>query len=106
MITRLEHQPPNVHIVIATRSDPPLPLARWRVRNRMTEFRAADLRFTVEEAAAFLNEVMGLHLTQQLICAMPSCNVMTAATCSTFSNGATSSSNRLMHAASGTATIH
>nr|WP_290665988.1 LuxR C-terminal-related transcriptional regulator [Ardenticatena sp.] len=66
----LEHQPPNVHMVIATRSDPPLPLARWRVRNRMTEFRATDLRFTIEEAAAFLNEIMGLHLTDEAIAAL------------------------------------
>ena len=63
----LEHQPPNVHVVLATRSDPPLPLARWRVRNRISELRAADLRFTIEEAGAFLNEIMGLHLADDVV---------------------------------------
>ena len=59
----LEHLPPRMHLVIATRSDPPLPLARLRGRGELTELRAIDLRFTPEEAAAFLNEAMGLGLS-------------------------------------------
>ena len=59
----LEHLPPRMHLVIATRSDPPLPLARLRGRGELTELRASDLRFTPEEAAAFLNEAMGLGLS-------------------------------------------
>jgi LuxR family transcriptional regulator, maltose regulon positive regulatory protein len=51
--------------VIAGRVDPPLPLSRLRGRAELTELRAADLRFTVDESAAFLNEVMGLHLPAQ-----------------------------------------
>jgi LuxR family maltose regulon positive regulatory protein len=58
----VEHLPPQVHLVLATREDPSLPLARWRARGQLTELRAADLRFTPAEAAAFLNDVMGLHL--------------------------------------------
>lgn len=59
----LDHLPPQLHLVIATRVDPPLPLARLRARGQLVEVRAADLRFTTEEAAAFLHEVMGLHLS-------------------------------------------
>jgi len=51
-----------MHLVVASRSDPPLPLTRLRARGDLTELRAADLRFTPDEAAAFLNEVMGLDL--------------------------------------------
>ncbi len=58
----LEHCPRTLHLVIATRSDPPLPLAHLRARGQMVELRAADLRFTESEAAQFLNDVMGLHL--------------------------------------------
>lgn len=59
----LEHLPPPVHLVIATRDDPQLPLARVRARGQLTELRAADLRFTADEAAAFLNQAMGLNLS-------------------------------------------
>ena len=52
----LEHLPPHVHVVLSTRADPDLPLARWRVRGELVEVRAADLRFTSDEAAAYLNE--------------------------------------------------
>ena len=52
-----------MHVVIASRSGPPLPLARLRWRGESTELRAADLRFTPDEAAAFLNEMMGLNLS-------------------------------------------
>ncbi len=58
----LEHCPNTFHLVIATRSDPPLPLARLRARGQTVELRAADLRFTEPEAAQFLNDVMGLRL--------------------------------------------
>ena len=58
------------HLVLATREDPPLPLARLRAGGRMTEVRAADLRFTPSEAAAFLNQVMGLRLSAQDIAAL------------------------------------
>ena len=50
----LEHLPAQLHLVLATREDPQLPLARWRVRSQMIEVRAADLRFTAGEAATFL----------------------------------------------------
>ncbi|MHB1357323.1 MAG: LuxR C-terminal-related transcriptional regulator [Anaerolineae bacterium] len=59
----LEHLPPQMHLVIATREDPDLPLARLRARGQLTELRAADLRFTPSEAAEFLNQVMGLNLS-------------------------------------------
>ena len=59
----LEHLPAQVHLVIATRADPPLPLARLRARGELVEIRAADLRFTADEAAAYLNGAMGLALT-------------------------------------------
>jgi LuxR family maltose regulon positive regulatory protein len=58
----LAHLPPRLHLVIVTREDPPLPLARLRARGQLTELRAADLRFTPAEAAVFLNEAMGLDL--------------------------------------------
>ncbi|MBK8618442.1 MAG: helix-turn-helix transcriptional regulator [Anaerolineales bacterium] len=61
----IEHQPQHMHLVIATREDPPLPLARLRVRNQLTELRAVDLRFTTSEAADFLNHVMGLNLSAE-----------------------------------------
>lgn len=58
----LDHLPPQVHLVILTRADPPLPIARLRARGELVEVRAADLRFTPEEAAAYLNDRMGLGL--------------------------------------------
>ena len=65
----LEHLPPQMHLVIATREDPHLPLARLRARGQLTELRAADLRFTPSEAAEFLNQVMGLNLSAEDIAA-------------------------------------
>ncbi len=59
----LDHLPTRVHLVLATRADPPLALARLRSRGQLTEVRAADLRFTRGEARDFLNGVMGLDLT-------------------------------------------
>ena len=63
----IEHLPARMHLVISTRADPPLPLARLRVRGEMAELRAADLHFTPEEAATFLDEVMGLKLSTEEI---------------------------------------
>ncbi len=63
----LEHAPPHMHLVIATREDPNLPLHRLRVRDQLTELRAADLRFTPDEAASFLTQVMGLRLSAEAI---------------------------------------
>ncbi len=63
----LEHCPNTFHLLIATRSDPPLPLARLRARGQTVELRAADLRFTPDEAVQFLNDVMGLHLDAGLV---------------------------------------
>ena len=66
----LEHLPTQMHLVITTREDPPLPLARLRVRGQLTELRATDLRFTPSEAAEFLNEVMGLNLHSDEVTAL------------------------------------
>lgn len=59
----IDQLPPQMHLVIATREDPPLSLARWRARGNMTEIRAGDLRFIEAETAEFLNRSMGLELT-------------------------------------------
>jgi LuxR family maltose regulon positive regulatory protein len=66
----VEHLPPQMHLVIATREDPQLPLARLRGRGHLTELRAADLRFTASEAAEFLNRVMDLHLSAEDVAAL------------------------------------
>jgi LuxR family maltose regulon positive regulatory protein len=61
----IAHQPANMHLIITTRADPPLPLARLRARDKLTELRANDLRFTAQEAAEFLTRVMGLDLSAE-----------------------------------------
>ena len=66
----LDHLPQQMHLVIATRADPPLPIARLRARGQLTELRVDDLRFTTEEAATFLNAVMGLDLQPQDVAAL------------------------------------
>jgi LuxR family maltose regulon positive regulatory protein len=66
----VEHLPPQMHLVIATREDPQLPLARLRGRGQLVELRAADLRFTADEAAEFLNRVMDLALPTADIAAL------------------------------------
>lgn len=66
----LDHLPSNMHLVITSRADPPFPLARLRARRQLTEIRAADLRFTPDEATTFLNEVMGLRLSAEDIAAL------------------------------------
>jgi LuxR family maltose regulon positive regulatory protein len=58
----LEHPPPQMHLVISTREDPPLPLSRLRARGQVAELRAGDLRFTEPETSALLNQTMGLSL--------------------------------------------
>jgi LuxR family transcriptional regulator, maltose regulon positive regulatory protein len=59
----LERMPPQCHLLLATRSDPPLPLARLRSQGQMVELRTDNLRFTHDETATFLNAVMGLDVT-------------------------------------------
>jgi LuxR family maltose regulon positive regulatory protein len=66
----IDHLPPQIHLVIATREDPPLPLARLRARGQLTELRADDLRFTSYETAEFLNQVMGLNISTEDIAAL------------------------------------
>ncbi|MBU3916372.1 LuxR C-terminal-related transcriptional regulator [bacterium] len=66
----IEHLPPQMHLVIITRENPDLPLARLRVRGQLTELRAIDLRFTSSETAGFLNQVMGLSLTTEDVAAL------------------------------------
>ncbi len=66
----LEHFPKTFHLVIATRSDPPISLARWRARGQILELRAADLNFTELEAAQFLNDIMGLRLDTGSVAAL------------------------------------
>ncbi len=66
----LDHLPPRMHVVITSRSDPPLPLSRLRGRNQLAEVRTADLRFTFEEAAVFLSQGMGLVLSEGNIAAL------------------------------------
>jgi LuxR family maltose regulon positive regulatory protein len=66
----LEHLPPQMRLVIATREDPQLPLARLRGRSQLTELRVTDLRFTSSEAAEFLNQVMRLNLSAEDIAAL------------------------------------
>ena len=66
----LDHAPPRLHVVVAGRADPALPLARLRARGELVEVRAADLRFTPEEAVAYLNGVMGLELTAADVAAL------------------------------------
>lgn len=66
----LERQPPQMHVVIVSRQDPPLPLSRLRGRGQVTEIRQSDLRFTLEEATTFLNRSMGLDLEPSQVAAL------------------------------------
>lgn len=63
----LEHLPPQMHMILATRTDPPLPLARLRARGQLIEVRASDLRFGSRQAHAFLSTVMGLNLPDEAV---------------------------------------
>jgi LuxR family maltose regulon positive regulatory protein len=66
----VERAPPQLHVALATRADPPLPLARLRARGDLVELRAADLRFTAAEAGSYLNDVMELGLTGEQTAAL------------------------------------
>jgi LuxR family maltose regulon positive regulatory protein len=66
----VDNLPPQVTLAMSTRVDPPLPLSRLRARGELVEVRAADLRFTTDEAEIFLNEVMGLQLEPTLVAAL------------------------------------
>jgi len=66
----LDHQPPQIHLAITTRVDPPFSLARLRVRGQLTEIRAHHLRFTLDEARQFFNRAMGLDLAQADVAAL------------------------------------
>jgi len=66
----IERLPPQMHLVIVTREDPDLPLARLRARDELVELRVKDLRFTESEAAEFLNQTMGLRLSAEYIAAL------------------------------------
>lgn len=68
----IDHLPDNLHLILATRVDPPLPLARLRAHDRLTEIRVSDLRFSRDEAAAFLHQTMGLVLSEQDVDAIES----------------------------------
>lgn len=63
----LDHQPENLRLILITREDPPLPLSRLRARQQLLELRAADLRFTLEEAVRFFNQTMQLGLTKNVV---------------------------------------
>lgn len=63
----IDHLPPNFHLIITSRADPPLPLARLRANDQLTEFRANDLRFSEHESETFLNQQMGLNLSAEEI---------------------------------------
>jgi len=68
----IDHLPGNVHLIISTRADPPLPIARLRGRGQLTELRQADLRFTLEEVTAFLNQMISLDLPVEDIAVLAS----------------------------------
>lgn len=68
----LEHLPPYLHLILATRVDPPLPLARLRARKQLSEVRAADLRFDSDEVHTFLQTVMGLELSIEAMATLES----------------------------------
>lgn len=66
----LENMPPQMHVVITTREDPRLPIARYRARGQLTELRIRDLRFTSSEVSEFLNQMMGLSLTPEEVASL------------------------------------
>jgi LuxR family transcriptional regulator, maltose regulon positive regulatory protein len=72
MVFLLDHLPARTHLVIASRADPTLPLGRLRAGGELTEIRAVDMRFSPDEAAAYLNEVMDLNLTAEDVRALES----------------------------------
>ncbi len=66
----VEHSPPQLHLVLATRADPPLPLARLRAHGQLIEVRSSDLRFSAQEASAFLRTIMAVDLSPEQIAAL------------------------------------
>jgi LuxR family maltose regulon positive regulatory protein len=70
LVFLLDHMPPALHLVLLSRTDPPIPLSRLRVRNQLLNIRADQLRFTLDEIALFLNDLMRLELTAPDIAAM------------------------------------
>ena len=66
----LEYLPPQMHLMMTTREDPGLPIARLRARAQLNEIRASDLRFTSMEAAEFLNQAMGMELSTEDVAAL------------------------------------
>lgn len=70
LIFLLDHLPPLFHLLITSRSDPPLPLSRLRARRQMVEIRAGDLRFTLDEAGLYFHQVMGLALSNEEMAAL------------------------------------
>ncbi|WP_235886163.1 LuxR C-terminal-related transcriptional regulator [Paenibacillus cymbidii] len=68
----LDHLPAQMHLVMTTREDPRIPLARLRARDQMTEIRVADMRFTLSESGHFLNRMMGLELSTDTIASLES----------------------------------
>lgn len=70
MLFLLEHSPNNLHLFMSTRVDPPWKLGQFRARNKLVEIRVRDLRFTTDEAASFLNRMLGLDLTKEEINAL------------------------------------
>src|SRR5215470_2601415 len=70
LVFLLEHLPSSMHLVLASRADPPLPLARLRARGQLAELRATELRFTADEAAALLREAIGADLPGQAVAAL------------------------------------
>jgi LuxR family maltose regulon positive regulatory protein len=72
LIFLIENLPPQLHLVITTREDPPIQISRLRTRGQLNELRALDLQFTLEETAEFLNQIMGLNLSADDIAALES----------------------------------
>jgi LuxR family maltose regulon positive regulatory protein len=70
LVFLLDHLPPQLHLLITTRSDPPLPLSRLRARGQVVEIRANDLRFTFDETRLFFSQVMGLTLSNEELAAL------------------------------------
>jgi LuxR family maltose regulon positive regulatory protein len=68
----LEHIPPNIHLIISSRADPPIPISRLRARDQLNEIRSEDLRFTPGETAEFLNQTMGLDLSKESVLSLES----------------------------------
>jgi LuxR family maltose regulon positive regulatory protein len=66
----IEHLPPQLHLVLATRSDPPLPVHRWRAQGYLSDLRPTDLRFTLEETEAFLDHELGKHVERETAVAL------------------------------------